>query len=557
MWGHKLAALLVLLAGLAGLALDSGAAAQAEAPRVAVMQLKGVINPVVAQYLARGISTAQREGAVALVIQLDTPGGLESSMREINQVIINSPVPVVVYVAPPGARAASAGLFIAMAAHVAAMAPGTNIGSATPVTLGGPQGTGGNDDAMRRKVTNDAAAYIRGLANQRGRNAEWAEKAVREAVNASAKEALDLRVVDLLADDLPSLLRALDGREVSLASGKVVLRTQGAQLLRLEMNPFERLLHTISDPTIAYILLIVGINGLIYELASPGAILPGVVGVIALLLAFYALGTLPVNLAGLALIILAFGLLLAELKVQSHGILTVGGIVSLLLGSVMLINPDTPYLGISPVAIATVVLFTAGFFALALEAVVRAHRRKVDTGREGLVGALAEARTDLDPTGMVFVHGERWMARSEGNPVSAGQWVRVTQVEGLRLTVRPEPLAVGVSPPPPLVERERPALAEPPRASLPQPRARKAKGRLAAPASEPGGGEAPAGLEKVTGGSGAAMPSEAGEGTPRRKAPSPSPPAAGGPPGAGEQTHGRGKGLKRKPAPTTGGGTAK
>lgn len=410
------------------------AAAQGPGP-VHVASVTGVINPPVAQYVTRVIRQAEERGAAFVVIRLDTPGGLANAMDEITRAIVNARVPVVVYVAPTGARAASAGLFITEAAHVAAMAPGTNIGSATPVGLGDQQ----PDQAMRNKVINDAAANIRNLCTMRGRNADWCERAVREAVNVTASEALELKVIDVLAADLPDLLRQIDGREVKLVDRSVTLRTTGAALVDADMSPFERFLHTLSDPNVAFILLNVGVLGLIYELANPGAILPGVVGVIALLFGLYALGTLPVNFAGLALIVFAFALLLAEIKVQSHGILTVGGVVSLVLGGLMLFNADVPYVRVSWPVLLTVTAITGGFFAFAVHAAIRAQRQQVTTGREGLVGEVGVVRSALAPEGQILVHGERWLARGEkGEMIPVGHPVRVVRIEGLRLIVRPE-----------------------------------------------------------------------------------------------------------------------
>ncbi|MBI3966760.1 MAG: nodulation protein NfeD [Chloroflexi bacterium] len=448
--GRLLAA--IWLALLFVLPASASAQTTTPAPFVYVLDYKGTINPAAAQYLERAISAAERDGANAVVIVLDTPGGLASSMGDITRRIINARVPVVVYVGPSGARAASAGLFITMAAHVAAMAPSTNIGSASVVS-GGPS-SGGDDmsDTMRRKVTNDAVANIRGMAELRGRNADWAEQAVRDAVNVSSREALELKVIDLLAEDVPALIRQIHGREVTLVTGPVRLDLANAQLRPLGMTAFESVLATVAEPTVAYILFIVGVNGLIYELASPGSILPGVVGVIALLLALYGLGTLSVNFAGIALIVFAFALLVAELKVQSSGILGVGGIVSLVLGSLLLFDPAEG-LAVSPLAIATVAIFTAIFFAVVIRLGIRALRSPVDTGREGLFGAHGEARSDLRPRGQVFVHGERWLATTEDGEIFAGQPIRVVAVDGLHLRVR----AAG---PPPAVAAELPA-AEP------------------------------------------------------------------------------------------------
>lgn len=428
---RRLTALIWLLLWLA---IHAPAAAQSGGT-VHVASVQGVVNPPIAQYVTRVVRQAEDRRATLVVLRLDTPGGLASAMDEITRAIVNARVPVAVYVAPPGARAASAGLFITEAAHIAAMAPSTNLGSATPVSMGDQP----SDEAMKRKVTNDAAANIRNLCTMRGRNAEWCERAVREAVNATAAEALELKVIDIVASDLADLLRQIDGREVKLIDRTVTLRTAAATLVDVEMSPIERFLHTISDPNVAFILMNVGVLGLIYELANPGAILPGVVGVIALLFGLYALGTLPVNFAGLALIVFAFALLLAEVKVQSSGILTVGGIVSLVLGGLMLFQSDVPGVRVSWPVLLTVTAFTGGFFAFAVQAAIRAQRQHVTTGREGLVGDVGVVRAALAPEGQILVHGELWSARTEtGEPLPVGQRVRVLRVEGLRLIVRPE-----------------------------------------------------------------------------------------------------------------------
>jgi membrane-bound serine protease (ClpP class) len=414
----------------------------AQGDQVAVARLRGIITPVAASYVDRALSTAEANGARAFVLQLDTPGGLDSAMRDIVQRILASPIPVVVYVAPPGARAGSAGVYITYSAHVAAMAPNTNIGSATPVSIG----EGGEtrlSDEMRSKVTNDAVAYIKSLAAARGRNAEWAEDAVRHAVNATAQEALELGVVNLLAGDLDELLRTIDGTRVTTSRGEVVVRTAGVPVERVEMQPLEGLLHSITDPTIAYLLLSLGSLALIYELSNPGAIFPGVVGGICLLLALYALGTLPVNLAGLLLIGFAMLLFLLDLTTPTHGVLTAGAIVSFVLGSAILINtPEgAPYFSVSPVAIGLMTLLLAGFFGVVVGSVVRSHRRRSVTGREGLLGLSARVRERLDPTGLVFVDGELWTATTEGPSVEKDALVEVVAVEGLRLRVRPLPAA--------------------------------------------------------------------------------------------------------------------
>jgi len=413
--------------------------ALAQDPRVCVLTIKGGINPAVARYVERGLELAEREGAVCLIIQLDTPGGLDSSMRAVIQDIINARVPVVVYVWPQGARAASAGAFITLAAHVAAMAPNTNIGAAHPVSLplpGVSPPEGEPDTTLMDKATNDAVAYIKSIAARKGRNVEWAERAVRESASATEQEALELGVIDLTAESLDDLLAKLGGREVEVAGRKVTLHTEGATIEQVPMTAVESFLHAITEPNIAYILLILGLNGLIFELASPGGFLAGVAGAICLLLGLYALGILSVNLAGLFLILLAFVLFIADIKAPTHGALTVSGIVSFVLGSLILFN--TPFYAVSRSLIFSVALATAAFFAFAVQAALRAQRRRVVTGLEGMVGELAIARSDLKPDGLVFLEGELWRATAEGEPVSEGERVRVVGIEGFRLRVKKE-----------------------------------------------------------------------------------------------------------------------
>lgn len=405
---------------------------------VAVVRARGVVNPTLAHYVSRSLDQAEQEGARAVVIELDTPGGLESSMRQIIQRILAARVPVIVYVSPPGARAGSAGVYIAYAAHVAAMAPNTNIGSATPVSMG-EDGERQLSPEMRAKVTNDAAAYIRSLAEQRGRNADWAERAVREGVNVTAQEALNLKVIDVVAADVGDLLRQVDGRTVATAAGSVALGTADAPVRRVEMGVVDAFLHAISDPTIAYILLSLGTMGLFFELSNPGSLFPGTIGAICLLLGFYALGTLPVNWAGLLLMALALLLFVVDIFAPTHGILTIGGLVAFLLGSLMLFNvPEAaPWLSLSLWTILSVTAVMAGFFLLIARLVARSLQQRPAVGREALIGQIGRARTSLAPEGMVWLDGALWRATTDGEPVSAGQRVLVTAVDGLQLTVRP------------------------------------------------------------------------------------------------------------------------
>ena len=405
---------------------------------VLAIQVEGIISPSSADYIIRAIKQADREMAQALVIELDTPGGLDLSMRSIIKEMLAAERPIVVYVSPGGARAASAGAFITLAAHVAAMAPGTNIGAAHPVNLGGPM-----DKEMIKKVTNDAAAYIRTIAEQRGRNAQWAEDAVRKSVSATEKEALQLKIIDLVANKLDDLLVALDGREVTTAHGKVMLHTKGIEVTRIEMGLRDKILKVISDPTIAYMLLMLGLAGLYFEISTPGAILPGALGGICLILAFYGFQTLPINYAGLLLILLAIILFIAEVKVVSNGMLAVGGIAAMLLGSVMLIRSPEPFMRISLSAILLTTAATAAFFGFVVTMALRAQRQKTTTGAEGLIGQIGTVRTPLKPEGSVLVGGELWSAQCEEG-AEPGDKVRVLSVKGLMLFVSQDNEAVAV-----------------------------------------------------------------------------------------------------------------
>lgn len=424
-------ALFVLLAVAANPMPSSAQGAYA-----AVIPIKGIINPAMASYFDRALSQAEQSGAAVAIIEMDTPGGLDTSMRDIIKRVIASRIPVVVYVAPSGARAGSAGVYITYSAHIAAMAPSTNIGSAHPVAIDQTGGEQQLSDDMRQKVTNDAVAYIKGLAQLRGRNADWAEQAVRQSVNVTAPEAVNLKIVNLVADDVPQLLEKIDGTNVSLSSGEVTLKTKGLPVQRLEMTPIESFLLVITDPTIAYILLSLGTLAIVFELSSPGAILPGVLGGLFLLFALFGLGTLPINLAGLLLIIFGFLLFLADILAPTHGILTAGGVISFLFGSFMLINTaDAPFLAISTTAIASVTLGLTAFFVFVVGAVIRSRRRKPVTGKAGLLGLTGHAKTALDPRGMVFVDGALWEAVSQGGTVQEGSVVKVAGQEGLTLIV--------------------------------------------------------------------------------------------------------------------------
>lgn len=401
---------------------------------VVVATYEGVINPVTAEYLHDAMAFAEAKHAQAAILRLDTPGGLDTSMRLMIKDITGSTIPVVVYVAPSGGRAASAGVFLTMAAHVAAMAPGTNIGAAHPVAMGG----GEMDKTMKEKVENDSVAYIKSIAEQRGRNVTWAEDAVRKSFSVTEKEALTLKIVDLIADDLPALLKKLDGRKVPMGQTSAVLHTKDVEIVEFELGWRLELLKALSDPNIAYLLMTLGTIGLLAELYNPGAILPGIVGAISLILGFYALQSLPINYAGVLLLLLGIVLFVLEATVTSYGLLAIGGILSMLLGSLMLIKADEPFLQISWAVIIPVIGVAALVTFAIVSMGVRAMRRLPVTGREGMVGLVGVAKTALTPGGQVAVRGELWQAMSD-EPVQSGTAVEVTAIEGLTLRVRSTP----------------------------------------------------------------------------------------------------------------------
>ena len=401
----------------------------ASSRHVNLITIDGPIGPITARIIDQAIETSEEDSAEALVIELNTPGGLDESMRIITRKILNSGIPVIVYVAPSGSRAASAGVFITLSAHIAAMAPGTNMGSAHPVAIGGQM-----DSTMAEKVVNDAAAYIRSIANRRGRNEDWAEESVRESISATEYEALKLKVIDLVVDNVRALLDSCDGRTVSLPSGDKVLDTKEIEVKRAEIGVRDRILQVITNPTIAYILLTLGMWGLFFELSNPGAIFPGIVGGICLILAFFALQTLPINYAGLLLMILALILFILEVKIVSHGALVIGGIISMVMGSLLLFESPLPYMRVSLVVIVTIVAGTALFFLVAIGLALRARKRKVTTGGRGLMGEIGVARSALKPEGDVFIHGEIWSAEAD-QPIKKGEKVVVTAVEYLTLKV--------------------------------------------------------------------------------------------------------------------------
>jgi membrane-bound serine protease (ClpP class) len=426
---RKIISLFLILASI--IILISSTHSQEPTRQVMVVKVNSVINPVSSEFIEKSLKKAKEMNAEAVVIELDTPGGLDTSMRSIVKNIIASDVPVIVYVSPSGARAASAGVFITLAAHVAAMAPGTNIGAAHPVGVGGKM-----DETMVEKATNDAVAYVKSLAERTGRNAEWAEESVRKSVSATETEALEKNVIDIVSKDLPTLLKDIDGRTVALVSGERTLMTAQTSIVSEEMNFRFKILNFISDPSVAYMLLLLGFYGIFFELTNPGAIFPGVVGAIALILAFYSFQTLPVNYAGILLIVLAIILFILEIKVTSFGMLTIGGIITMIFGSLMLFDSPSPFFKLSLYLVLPTVMFTALFFTIVVGLVYRAHRKKPVTGKEGLVGLEGTANTDITTDdGMAALHGELWSAHAD-EPIAKGDKIIVVSVSGLKIKVR-------------------------------------------------------------------------------------------------------------------------
>jgi len=421
--------------------------------RVAViLDIDGAIGPAVADFIDRGITEATERGAALVVLRMDTPGGLDTSMRDIIQRIMVSTVPVATYVSPSGARAASAGTYILYASHIAAMAPATNLGAATPVEIGGipdadelikkqpesgePDKTADAPDAMEKKRINDAAAYIRGLAEMRGRNVAWAERAVREAASLPANEALEQGVIDIVAVDMQDLLRQAHGRTVQVAGLQLELDTRGLPLVTIEPDWRNRLLAVITDPNIAYILMLIGMYGLFFEFANPGSMLPGVVGAICMLLALYAFQILPVNYTGLALLSLGIIFMLAEAFVPSFGVLGIGGVIAFVAGSVLLFDQEGTGYAVSLPLILSLAVISAGFFLFIIGAAIKARKRPVVSGQEEMLHAVGEALEDFQGRGRIRIHSEVWQAES-AVPVRQGDKVKVVSVDGLVLHIRP------------------------------------------------------------------------------------------------------------------------
>jgi membrane-bound serine protease (ClpP class) len=440
----------------------SPAAAQ-EAPHVVLLDIQGPIGPATSDYIHRSLESAKAEKASLIILRMDTPGGLDLAMRDIIQDILASPVPVAGFVAPPGARAASAGTYILYASHIAAMAPATTLGAATPVQVGGPpipadprktsppkpkqspakkpksgEQPQAATDPMQKKMINDAAAYIRGLALLRHRNAKWAEQAVREAVSLSAEEAVKKNVVNFIARDVPDLVEKVHGRTIETRTGKQKLNTRQAVIIKVEPDWRTRLLSVITNPNVAYILMLLGIYGLFFELANPGFVLPGVIGGICLLLALFAFQALPVNYAGLGLMILGIAFMVGEVFAPSFGALGIGGVIAFAFGSIILMDTGVPGFELSILVIATITITTALFFILVVGLAIKARKRPVVSGAEEIIGAMGSVRESFETEGRVLAHGEIWQAKTD-TPLKKGQAVVVTDIDGLYLIVKPVP----------------------------------------------------------------------------------------------------------------------
>ena len=401
-------------------------------PSIYLLQLNGMINPITSQYVVGGIEDAEKEEAECLILQLDTPGGLDTSMRDIIKKMLNSTIPIIVYVSPSGGRAASAGVFITLASNIAAMAPGTNIGAAHPVALG----EGEIDEELKAKIVNDAAAYIKSIAEKRGRNIEWAEKAVRESVSITEQEAIEQGVIEFIANDVDELIEIIDGVRVTTASETRVLKTKNAEIIPVKMSFKDLFLHSLTNPNVAYILLFLGFYGILGEFSNPGSFFPGIVGGISLILAFVAFQSIPINYGGLLLIIFGIVLFIIEIYTPTFGLLTAGGVTSLVLGSFMLSKATAPFLRISLGLIIAMSLATSAFFIFALSKGIKIQWKKPVTGREGLIGKMGITKTVLNPEGTIFIHGERWQASTKGESIKEEEEVEVLEVKGLNLIVK-------------------------------------------------------------------------------------------------------------------------
>jgi membrane-bound serine protease (ClpP class) len=404
--------------------------------KILLLNADCAIHPACADYIHSGLEKAKEINAECIIIKLNTPGGLLTSTRDIVSDFLESPIPVIIYVSPSGSQAASAGVFITLASNIAVMAPGTNIGAAHPVTMQGQQ-----DSVMMEKATNDAAAFIRTISEKRKRNIQWAEDAVLKSLSITESEALEKKVIDFIAKDVDELLQEINGIQVETSKGNTTINTTDVELINFEMTIAQKILSILSDPNLAYILLMPGIYGLFFELYNPGSIFPGVIGGICLILAFYALNTLPVNYAGLALIILAIILFALEIKIVSHGILAIGGIISLMLGSMMLVDENSllEAMEISMELIILIVILSTAFFLFAITMAIRAQRREPVTGEEGMIGEIGVASSNLNPTGEVKVHGEIWKAESTDSEIKKGEEIVVTGVSNLKLIVIRKP----------------------------------------------------------------------------------------------------------------------
>ncbi|KJR40542.1 membrane-bound serine protease (ClpP class) [Candidatus Magnetoovum chiemensis] len=424
--------LFILIAALRAQDINAQNEESSGSSKILTIEVNGVINPVSSEHIRKTITEANTADYSAVLIQLDTPGGLDTSMRDIIKSINSSAIPIIVYVSPSGARAASAGVFITMAAHIAAMAPSTNIGAAHPVAVSGKM-----DKTMSQKAENDAVAYIKSIAKDRGRNEEWAENAVRKSVSVPETEALTIGIIDIVSSSVTELLEKINGKTINIKDKTIKLNTATAQIIKKDLSLRLKILDIISDPNIAYILMMLGFWGFYFEFSNPGAIFPGVMGAISLILAFYAFQTLPVNYAGFLLIIVGIILLVLEIKIISHGILTIGGIISMTIGSLMLFDSDFPFYQLSINLVVITVGMTALFFAVVIRLAYNAWKRKPLTGKEGIIDSIGISKTTIEPNkeGMIIVHGELWRAYSD-NFIENGKEVIVIEMVGLRVKVR-------------------------------------------------------------------------------------------------------------------------